>query len=187
MSVIQYGDLLEAKVDFIVHQCNCLTVRGAGLAEQIESMFPFAALYSKRSAIGSRNIAMVTHRGTPGTYHIFESSSSPKGVIALLGQWRPGKIPSPYQYPEYETPETQELREQWFQKALWAAGRELRQRNRRFILGFPERIGCGLAGGRWSRYRKILQEFEIDFSDCINVVCFTLNQRPDTSFTKTSP
>lgn len=150
------GDLLELpQADFIVQQCNCLTVKDHGLSAAIATKFPTANCYAKRRAIGKRNLAVPQDRSKPGTALITDK------VINLFGQWRPGKIDAAYfdAYPEYAArAETVDARAAWFREALADMLRQLTKP--KSVVGVPFRIGCGLAGGDWRRYLMMLREFE---------------------------
>lgn len=68
-------------------------------------------------------------------------------VINLFGQWYPGKA--------NDGNDSAEKCFEWFKQGLGAVGRTLPQ-DRELNVAFPERIGCGLAGGDWGRYREEL-------------------------------
>lgn len=148
------GDLLTyTKADFIVQQCNCLTVKSHGLAESIARIFPDADTYSKRKPIGARNLSVPEDRGTPGSISIH------KKVINMYAQWRPGRIGAPYfsSYPESPQPETVQTRQKWFRECLEIISHSLGSEPK--TLAFPFQIGCGLAGGDWKVYQQMLEEF----------------------------
>ena len=69
-------------------------------------------------------------------------------VINLFGQKYPGK---PRSY------ETKEQRIEWFKQGLDEI-KKLKPNS----LAFPYQIGCGLAGGEWDEYYKILKKLEND-------------------------
>ena len=61
-----YGCILQIKdVDAIVHQCNCLTVKSHGLSQKISECFPWGDIYSHRTPVRGRNLAVTNHRGKP--------------------------------------------------------------------------------------------------------------------------
>lgn len=148
------GDLLQfEKADFIVQQCNCLSVKPHGLAESIARAFPEADTYSKRQAMGSRNLACPKDRAIPGSITIHNR------VINMYAQWRPGRIGAPYfsAYPDGEEKETSLTRQKWFSECLDAISTKLGKEPK--TIAFPFKIGCGLAGGDWKVYEKMLQDF----------------------------
>lgn len=153
MVTIVKGDLLQAPDDYIVQQCNCLTVRAHGLSAAIAVKFPEANVYKQRRGVGQRNLAMLEDRGKPGTIVVMDR------VINLLAQWRPGKVQSGYAhiYPESSPPESELQRQLWFQQCLETLALFLQ--GQAVTLAFPYGIGCGLAGGDWTCYLAMIQDF----------------------------
>src|SRR5262245_977179 len=47
------GNPLDSDCQYIAHQCNCHSLRGAGLASAIFKAFPWADVYSNRSDRGN--------------------------------------------------------------------------------------------------------------------------------------
>ena len=151
------GDLLRLAdgADYIVQQCNCLTVKAHGLSEAIFRIYPEADDYKRRRPIGRRNLAIETDRAVPGSISIHHNF-----IVNLFAQWRPGKIRAGYFscYPGSDPPETSEQRQAWFQMCLDELA--LRLVGRRVTVAFPYGIGCGLAGGNWEVYRGMLEVFD---------------------------
>ena len=145
----QTGDLLESEADWIVQQCNCLTVRAHGLSRDIAAKFPDSNPYVTRRAVDNRNLAQEADRSVPGTIEVMGR------VVCLMAQWRPGNLCSPYflRYPESDPPETAAQREVWF-KACLANLNGISGR-----VAFPDHIGCGLAGGNWEHYEQMIEHF----------------------------
>lgn len=171
---IVQGDITEAQVDYIIQQCNCLTVKAHGLAETLEKKFPHARLYGRRRSLGSRNLAVLEDRAVPGTAIILQGN--PK-IVCLFGQWRPGKISSIYfnSYPESNPPETSTQRLDWFRSALWSFGNYLQTHSsRRVKIALPWKIGCGLAGGNWNDYSALIQSFSETFMSVAEVTLYHL-------------
>jgi len=135
MSTLISGDLLKLGLgpnDYIVHQCNCKTTRGLGLSKDIFDKYPHANIYGD----GSKRV--------PGEITVRHP------VINLLGQFYPGK-------PKWSN-DTKEMREAWFRDALTKISK---------IDGiekvyFPYGIGCGLAGGSWKIYLRMIEEWTKD-------------------------
>lgn len=154
----------------ILHQCNCLTVRAHGLSEPIEKKYPEAAIYSKRRPMGRRNLAIPEDRSSPGTFIISDS------VISLFGQWRPGKIGSPYfsSYPESNPIETTEQRLLWFREGLKKIGMHFSTLNQKITIAVPHGIGCGLAGGCWKDYLESLTDFQEEYREWITITLYQL-------------
>lgn len=173
MKLIQ-GDLLEATEDFILQQCNCLTVKPHGLSETLGKKFPHARVYHHRRAIYGKNIAIDSDRAIPGTSVICTGTP---GIICLYGQWRSGKIGSNYfdLYPESSPPESELQRLLWFISGLTQIGEYFLQVSKQKVsIAVPYKIGCGLAGGNWEKYSKILEQFEEKYSSVLTLTIYKL-------------
>ena len=159
-----YGDLLEmTHVDAICHQVNCLTVKSHGLSRLIAEKYPWADIYSFRTQLGRRNLATLDTRGVPGTIKVFERMSNPS-VVCFLSQWDYGKcgqakrLIHPYK-------DTEDNRTLWFEQCL----HELGQTHFNTI-AFPFKIGCGLAGGHWNTYCKLIMNFANTYQKHVIIV-----------------
>ena len=147
------GDLLESDCYYIVHQTNCLTVDDHGLSKTMNTKYPHGNVYAKRTRIGKRNLATIETRSRPGHIDILEGVPN---IVCMYGQWRPGSLYSKWFkiYPEYSQPETKENRLLWFRKCLKRFGLYILENGQKVKVGFPYRIGCGLAGGCWDDYKN---------------------------------
>ena len=154
--IIIYDDILNAKEQYIAHQCNCLTVKSHGLSKTIADAYPWADHYSTRRSLNGRNYAIEKDRDIPGTFKILHSPDKKKSVICMFAQWTPG-IPQKYKtYPLYQL-DTYESRVSWFAECLI----RLKESNLETkAIAFPWKIGCGLARGSWPVYKKMLELFE---------------------------
>jgi O-acetyl-ADP-ribose deacetylase (regulator of RNase III) len=127
---IQKGDFLQAPEDLLVHQCNCVSKTAEGLAADVFRTFPESNVYATR-----------TEPSVPGT--IVKCGH----IVNLFGQYKPGP------------PSEKELgiqRLQWFHQGLL----KLQDLSKEYhTVAFPFGIGCGLAGGQWKAYCKLLREF----------------------------
>ena len=149
------GDLLDLRgVDAFAHQVNCLCVKPHGLSKQIADKYPWADIYSKRRSEGQRNLAVVEDRGVPGTIKIFKSPTSQSpDVVCFLSQWDFGSTEQSWRrIPPHE--DTTENRLVWFRQCF----QQLRTVDIK-TLGLPYRMGCGLAGGDWTLYFKVINDF----------------------------
>lgn len=131
IEIIQ-GDILLTKIKCIVHQCNCVTTTSKGLANAIFNKYKEANDYK-------------THKhGKPGTIHIHNIDN--KIIINMFAQRYPGRSRSDGQ---------KTYREMLFQKCLDQIGQSSISRE----IAFPYKIGCGLAGGNWKNYLKMISNF----------------------------
>jgi ATP-dependent DNA helicase PIF1 len=178
-TIVKYIQSSEA--DYIIQQCNCLTVRAHGLSEVLTDHFPHANVYGKRTGMGNKNVAIPRDRSTPGS---FQLCTGKPNVVCLFGQWRPGSMSSKFvlSYPESTPPETNDQRILWFKSALGSFGEYISRLHKetkkqvRYKVAVPYKIGCGLAGGDWNRYESILDTFQKQYSD---ILTMTMYRPPD--------
>jgi hypothetical protein len=134
MPPIQYlrGNILEFAEDYyIAHQCNCITTYAKGLAQHIFAKYPAADIYSDGT---KRALGDVVIRGN---------------VINMLAQYSPGsrrRLPM----------DSNDARIDSFKTCLSQIGEALQDGD---TVVFPYKIGCGLAGGDWKIYEKMLADF----------------------------
>lgn len=130
-----------------------------GLSATIASKFPYADVYNSRVA-QSRNTATPASRGTPGDLVVCRPKDGQTGpvVVCLMSQICPGK---PGQWAErYGIPPSLDdgpARLEYYKESL----RKLRlmaEEEHWQTIGFPDHIGCGLAGGNWHLYKKAIDD-----------------------------
>jgi O-acetyl-ADP-ribose deacetylase (regulator of RNase III) len=130
---IEQRDILTVKKGIICHQVNCLGVMGAGLAFLIKKGFPRAYGDYMRHCDGNQRVGdVVIGEAEPGLW-----------VAHLFGQasWRGEGCKTIYEaYPPM----------------LAMVARHAEQECN--IAYVPYGIGCGLAGGDWTKMLPILQE-----------------------------
>lgn len=145
------GNLLEAKEDYIVQQNCCIACRPHGLSADIAKKFPSANPYKLLIPMKKGgNTATESTRYTPGTCKIFENH-----VVCLFGQYSMGK---PGKYESFGVPDTAKDRLAYFKQALDDMASQIPNNA---SIGFPYKIGCGLAGGKWCDYIEIIENFSI--------------------------
>jgi hypothetical protein len=83
------------------------------------------------------------------------------GVINMFAQLGPGR-PKPR--------DTVAQREAWFLSCL----QEISQLEGLKSIAFPYQVGCGLAGGNWERYERMLTQFADSVAPAVRVVIFRL-------------
>lgn len=153
MSVrIVEGNLLEAKEEFIGHQCNCCTTESKFLAKQIFDNFPYANTYKFRTKDPKT-------RSRPGTVDIFGVKGQRK-IINMYAQYYPGGA-------KYGN-DTYLKRLEWFEECLNAIGKTGVKK-----LALPYNIGCGSAGGDWNKYFGLIESFTNKFG--VNVTLYKLD------------
>lgn len=146
-------DILEAfdntdEPQVICQQCNCVTLISHGLSEQIASKFPWANVYGRRK-MKTRNTT--SEPSKPGTIQVDRDNG--KSVIHLFAQVLPGKPGSYSKYYSNKEPDGPQDRIKYFKECL----EQLDQLNLDQV-AIPYKIGCGLAGGDWLVYEKMLRD-----------------------------
>jgi uracil-DNA glycosylase len=123
------------EAEYIAQQCNCVTNSAKGLSLEMITAYPYADFYTGRK-----------RPSVPGTIEVAGDDDDRK-VIAMYAQRFPGKARGVLDTPE--------LRLQWFGLCLdEIAALEPSS------VAFPQGIGCGLGGGDWEKYLKLISKFE---------------------------
>jgi len=138
MIEIKIGDLLLADEQYIAHQCNCLTDSAGGIAYYIFKKWIYSDDYTKRKLSGTIDIS--------GSIKIHGDGKHKRFIINMFSQIYPGS-------PRYK--ETLESREKLFQETL----DKILEIPNLTSIAFPYKIGCGLGGGNWENYLKMLTKF----------------------------
>jgi|AntRauTorckE6833_2_1112554.scaffolds.fasta_scaffold12368_2 O-acetyl-ADP-ribose deacetylase (regulator of RNase III) len=160
------GDLLNFNCDMIVQQCNCVTIKSHGLAQAIKDKYPYGDIYSKRA---KKSTNQTKKPDIPGTSVICNSPTNPTltpHIACLLAQFYPGKpgnyYKKYYNYPNVNYDDSKKNREKWFADSLVDLENKLKNDYTHIKeVAFPYNIGCGLAGGNWDNYLKMIKEFSI--------------------------
>lgn len=162
------GDICDIKSDMIVQQCNCLTVRPHGLSQQIKEKLRVDPYGHRRLLIGRSNCAIKEDREEIGSVKIYCLKNKNICYVAcLFAQFAPGK--SGNYYKEICSEHINRLtlkpiidnkteREAWFQLCLSKLALRIAKLKCKNIT-FPYLIGCGLAGGDWSKYEKMITQW----------------------------
>jgi O-acetyl-ADP-ribose deacetylase (regulator of RNase III) len=149
------GDLLLATEPIIVHQLNCLCVKGQGLSSTIAKKYPYADVYATRK-VKYGNICIEEDEGKIGEIVVSKGILSQPIVIGLYGQYDYGKGGGSRRT-SYKK-DNHILREAWFKTCLLNLAKYMKL-NEYNSVAFPYGIGCGLAGGNWIVYEKMIQDF----------------------------
>jgi hypothetical protein len=150
------GDLLEipsGTKNYIVQQCCCICTKPAGLSAAIATKWKELNPYKDRKPIGRRHTATLETRDKPGTASLLTSGDVK--LISLFAQYSPGK-PKTYKDEFEEVVDTAVARRNYFQQSLLAMKDLIKNHSN---LYFPYGIGCGLAGGKWELYEKMIRDF----------------------------
>ena len=126
------GNLLDAIEDYIVHQCNCVSINPIGLALVLFNKYPDANTYITKH---------ITTKSIPGTIDVIGN------VINMYAQYYPT-------VPKYSN-DSAKKRIDWFKDCL----DQIALIDNVNSVAMPYNIGCGLAGGNWSVYYNMLEVF----------------------------
>ena len=125
------GDLLSGDYQYIAHQCYATSYnKAAGLAKTIFNKWPYANCYNN------------TYK-TLGTIQV---AYGVQNVINMFAQFYPGK-------PRANDDVIRRL------SAFRACLNKISQLQDIKQVAFPYKIGCGLAGGNWADYERLLCKF----------------------------
>lgn len=158
MIYIQNGDLLKSNCDIIAHCCNCQGGFGSGIAGQIRKQFPYAyqAFVSDtrkpEEKLGTYSIGLSLDNNTPDIFNLY-------------GQLYYG--PGDKQYVDYRAL-LQSMLDMLETIIDWRS-----KTTKRFKIGMPYLIGCGLAGGDWRTVEELILNVSCQYSTDINLYRFT--------------
>lgn len=140
------GNLLTCDAQYIVHQCNTCTWSAAHLAYDIFKKFPHADIYSDRRPTKNNS----AKKDNPGEIIIRGDGKNQRFVIAILGQVFPGKPRNNQQHVD-----SFKHRKKYFFEGL----KKISKIKDIKSIAFPWGIGCGVAGGNWQDYQKLIDKF----------------------------
>jgi O-acetyl-ADP-ribose deacetylase (regulator of RNase III) len=145
------GDLLDAQEEFIVHQCNCVSIYAAGLAQAIAVRLPYADPYIDRIPDPANPTrCALEHASTPGSIRVWRSNSpDTPHVIGLYAQFEGGG--------PRELNDSKFNRLAWFNICLTKIAKIRPEVPK--SLAFPHLIGCGIGGGDWTSYERLIVQF----------------------------
>lgn len=136
------GDLLESDCTVIMHQANCLSIMGGGIAKSIAEKYPLAEKvdrecpYEPEYKYGKYSLAILPNGLT---------------IFNLYGQLKPGRVKRSGQHERMRKLESS--LHSAFHLLNCSKGTNIDSTK----VGLPYGIGCGLAGGDWTKVRQILE------------------------------
>lgn len=178
------GDLIKADVDVIVQQCNCLTTTAHGLSQHIKDHLGVDPYGHRKLLPGRTNCCVATDRDIVGTVKVYQlNNRRPSYVACLFAQLSPGKSSRFYNEivtqchdPVTKLPvrDTNNERVIWFQRCLEVLAPWIVTSGYKTV-ALPYLIGCGLAGGSWSVYEKIITDWGNKNKDNFTTYFYKLN------------
>jgi O-acetyl-ADP-ribose deacetylase (regulator of RNase III) len=152
MIVYKKGNLLESNCDIICHQTNCKGSMGSGIAKQIKDKWPKV----------HRDYRFNIERMYNGNFA--SKSSDLLGMITWTEVENGRYIMNFFSQDEYYPRNRCHTNYEAFTKCCKALKNFITEYNldkSNTIIGFPYKIGCGLAGGNWDIVSAIIErEFE---------------------------
>lgn len=133
MIITKIGNILDSVEEYIIHQCNCNSLKPYGLSKLIFDTFPYSNCYFKRKYNNS----------VPETIEVCGNEINERYIINMFAQYGIGK-PYSYNNSNKQWPDSYEKRLEWFNMCLEKVA-ILRLKS----VAIPYKIGCGLAGGDW--------------------------------------
>lgn len=160
-------DICKTECKYILQQGNCITVNPKGLSLALEKAFPGSCPYRYREPIiPGGNICKERDRPKVGTIHVSypESRGTDREepvIITIFGQYSYGKPSdrSNFTFNKTYSNDAYFLRKTYFHSGLEEI-KKILPKDEKVEIAVPYGIGCGLAGGVWEDYEKMLIEFE---------------------------
>ena len=126
---------LEGKFDVIIHGCNCYHKMGAGIAREIKKRIPSAYSVDVNSSIWGDWKKL-------GSYTATKITNRHEGYLIVVNA-----------YTQYEHWNKTDVNEDSIRKVFKLIASDFKYKR----IGYPL-IGCGLAGGDWSRISLIIDK-----------------------------
>lgn len=135
------GDLLQSDCTVIMHQANCQSIMGGGIAKTISEIYPLAQQVDKECPYEPEYKF--------GKYSLAVNSNGVT-VFNLYGQNELGRVNRTKQNDRYRKLESALHASLHLLNTCKGIGIDTTK------VGMPYGIGCGLAGGDWTRVKAIL-------------------------------
>lgn len=156
------GNLLLFDADVLVQQCNCITIKSAGLAKVIAEHYNVNPYAERTATTPNGGTATAETSGVPGTVSWYPVEEGSKFIACLFAQYSPGKSNGlPYYRKicdERNINDSVSARMTWFSQCLEVLANQMQKRQLKRV-AFPWGIGCGLAGGSWTQYRALIADW----------------------------
>jgi len=146
------GNLLESPVHIIAHQVNCLGIMGGGIALQIKNKWP-RVFEDYKEFIEDWEYC---NDGELPLGHCLpvRLNNEQRTVINIFGQNGIGGMATDYDA----------VRKAFIELKEYLVTDKIYRHDSQIPVGIPYKMGCGLGGGDWDTYRKMLQELEDEYN-----------------------
>lgn len=142
------GDLLKSDCTTILHQANCFSTMGAGIAKSIAEMYPEAAAVDRYSEYSP------DYKFGKFTYAVADNGVT---VVNLYGQYDLGPLET-----KYRTSDRMRMLSNALNFFLFTAKSGFGNNIDLSKIGVPYGMGCGLAGGDWDVVKQILENASLN-------------------------
>lgn len=140
---IQKGDLFKVNANFILHQANCESTMGKGIAETIARLYPLAEQMDKLFPFSPEERL--------GKYSIATIQKNNLYIVNLYGQLFRGKAKST----DEQNQRYKSLR-QSLSTFLTDLNRKQNKEGKTYKVALPYKMASDMAGGSWERVLDIL-------------------------------
>lgn len=171
------GNILDqTDLDYVIHQCNCFHCMGGGVAYALVNRWPEVAeidvtktKYADENKMGSYTKAKVKQQ----YQHNGKSYERDIYVVNIYSQYEPGAAIN-----------NEEI--SWSMLCLKTALNNLRDeilertrtniiKNRKFYIGVPWMIGCGIYGMKVNEIYELIRDVFYDYADYIKIIFVDYN------------
>jgi len=154
------GCVTDSSEAFVMQITNCCATVARGMNAFYNRRWPWSNVYAHRPRDPARRNC-TTMPDIPGTVVKQRPARAEDGpiILCLMAQWVPGR-PGHFSnwYPPRDDSSINRLA--WFRQCIRALenDREITDR-----IAVPHRIGCGMGGGDWAEYERVLQRSTLRF------------------------
>jgi O-acetyl-ADP-ribose deacetylase (regulator of RNase III) len=157
------GDLLVFKAELIAHIADCTSYHPLGLAGQIALHLGTNSHSNRLPDTRNPLLCRVHTQATPGTISVEWSRNAGVWVAHLYAQ-KDCCLPN--------RKEDASMRMMWFKGCLVLLGNYVRE-HKLASVALPFGIGCGIAGGEWTRYSSAINMWAEENADAFVVYVVT--------------
>lgn len=160
------GDLVaDRQYDIFCHQTNCFATMGGGIAKQIKKAYPVVA---EKDAIYAKSCEYDKNRMLGSILPV----KTPDGRICvnMYAQYNYGHTGIHTDYKAFQ---------QCLDKLLKGCNKLLRHMEFDHIIGIPDHIGCGLAGGDWNIIFPMIRDFAHKCPYDVYIVKYAPSDQPE--------
>lgn len=154
---------------FIAHCANCFNTMGSGVAAAIRKDFPYAAWADNKTQAGLRTKCGDYTIGIPD-HDLDRAGLINPIVFNLYGQYTMGSHQRQVNY-------------EWLFNALSKMAEHVDQTvtfyNTHFTVGFPHKMGCGLAGGNWNVVKILIEEAFKEYNLEERILIYDIDNMPN--------